>query len=707
MPYVKLPYLAGVYKDDSPLAAEGFFVDADKVRFVRGKPQTIGGWEIATTDTLTGICRGLQTWLSNEGLAYAGLGTHLRLHAYFDGELYDITPVIERGELTNPFDTTDTDATVTVNNTAHGLTVDQKVGFANASVVGGLTINGEYTITEILDADTYTIEHTSAATSTVAGGGGTVDFEYFLAPGNADGTGGAGYGTGAYGVGGYGSSSNVEHFPRTWSLASWGQNLIANPRNGGIYEWAPNLTATELVSTGDFASDTDWTKGTDWSIGSGVATRAAGAGSTDLEQSISLPQGAWMLLDFDLTAYTAGTLQPMIGSTNIGSAITAAGTYKRVFFSGAGGAQDLKFNADAAGDFSIDNVSVKVLLTAHSVTNAPSQVTSIMVTPERILVALGCDDTSGNFDPLLVCWSDQENNQDWTATATNTAGFFKLAKGGRIVSGKPGRGENYIFTDEGLYVMRFVPDPTVVYRFDHVGSGCGLIGSNAAAVADGQVFWLSNNGEFYRYAGGIPQALQSTVRRDVFDNLAKVQGDKVFAFCVAAYNEIWWLYPDGRDGNECSRYVIYNFTEGTWSAGSLDRTAWQDAGVLPFPMATDVAGKVYYQEKGFSADGGSFGWHIESGLSDFSSGDQHKRILGVIPDFEDLQGGVSLYLKQRNYPGSSLEQHGPYNFTSNTDKADTRVHGRDIAVRLEGDSAPAFMRLGALRVDVRQTGRKR
>ena len=182
MPFINLPLSAGVYKDDSPLSVEGFFVDADKVRFVRGRPQTIAGWEIATTDTLTGLCRGLHAWLDNAGDVFAGLGTHLRLHVYFDGALYDITPVIGRGELTNPFDTLDMDATVTVNDTAHGLVAGQKVGFANASAAGGITIDGEYTVTEVLDADSYTIEHSSAATSTVSGGGGTVDFEYFLAP---------------------------------------------------------------------------------------------------------------------------------------------------------------------------------------------------------------------------------------------------------------------------------------------------------------------------------------------------------------------------------------------------------------------------------------------------------------------------------------------------------------------------------------------
>lgn len=698
-----LAFQPGVYKDDSPLTAEGFFVDADKIRFVRGKAQTIGGWEAATSDSLTGICRGAHAWLDNGGQVYAGLGTHLSLNVYRDGDLYDITPVLDRGVLSNPFEVTDGQTSVTVNHVAHGLVVGQRVVFENATAVGGITVDGSYTVAFVVDADGYTIEHTTSATSTVSGGGGDIDFAYLLAPGNENGTGGSGYGTGAYGVGNYGAPSDVDYFPRSWSMANWGQNLVANPRGGGIYEWAPELTVSETVTNGGFDTDTDWTKGTDWSIASGVATRAAGASESDLEQSLTLAQGGWYLLDFDVTAYTAGTLQPKLGTSDIGSSITATGSYKRVFFSSGGGAQSLKFSADAAGDFSLDAVSVQVLSSAHLIPNVPSQVSSILVTPERILMALGCDDANGNFDPLLVCWSDQEDNTDWTSTATNTAGFFKLARGGRIVGGRAGRGENYIFTDEGLYVMRFVPDPSVIYRFDHVGSSCGLIGPNAAAVAEGQAFWLSNSGTFYRYAGGVPQALQSPVRRYVFDNLSKVQGDKIFAFTVAAWNEVWWLYPDMRDGNECSRYVAYNYLDNTWSLGTFDRTAWLDAGLLRFPLATAVDGSVYFHEKGDSADGSSFSWRLESGLTDFGTGHTLKEIYGLIPDFEDLEGGVSVSFKTRNYPNETLQTFGPYGVTSNTDKIDVRLQGRDFGALLEGNSAPAFMRMGTLRANIRQT----
>lgn len=59
-----------------------------------------------------------------------------------------------------------------------------------------------------------------------------------LAAGLRDGAGGNGYGTGAFGVGNFGVASVGDYFPRTWSLAKFGQELIASPRGGGIYRWS-------------------------------------------------------------------------------------------------------------------------------------------------------------------------------------------------------------------------------------------------------------------------------------------------------------------------------------------------------------------------------------------------------------------------------------------------------------------------------------
>lgn len=151
-----------------------------------------------------------------------------------------------RATLAGPFDTTNASATVTVNHTAHGRAVGDRVIFDGASAGGGITISGEYTVVTAA-TNSYTITHSSAATSTAAGTGGTVGYIYLLAVGPADATGRAGYGTGAYGTGGYGASSGTGTTPpRTCALTNIGQDMLANPRGKAIYWWARN-TALRAV----------------------------------------------------------------------------------------------------------------------------------------------------------------------------------------------------------------------------------------------------------------------------------------------------------------------------------------------------------------------------------------------------------------------------------------------------------------------------
>jgi len=178
---------------------------------------------------------------------------------------------------TDPFATTSGSPLVVVTETAHNIATGTSVTFAGASAVGGLTISGAYAIT-VIDANSYRINAGSNASSTASGGGAavtatvpgagggnvTITPQEAFAAGAIDGTGGAGFGTGTYSTGTYSSPSTADYFPRTWSLAAYGENLIANPRGGAIYAWtndtatvaaplknAPRQVTAALVSTKD------------------------------------------------------------------------------------------------------------------------------------------------------------------------------------------------------------------------------------------------------------------------------------------------------------------------------------------------------------------------------------------------------------------------------------------------------------------------
>ena len=141
--------------------------------------------------------------------------------------------------LINPFTTTLGSATVTVHHVSSGASAGQFVIFSGATAVGGLTINGEYQIQTIIDANNYTITAASPAISG-ATGGGSVSVIYEIVVGQAQTGGNVGYGMGNYGVGAYGVGATPMTFlANGWTLDAYGFQLLANPIGGTIYVFDP------------------------------------------------------------------------------------------------------------------------------------------------------------------------------------------------------------------------------------------------------------------------------------------------------------------------------------------------------------------------------------------------------------------------------------------------------------------------------------
>lgn len=231
----------GVVKDETELAAHGRWTDSNRIRFVRGLPQKLGGWAKQVSSTFDGKCRGLLAWQDAASVARLGVGTHTKLYALEGETFFDITPLRESGSLTDPFTTTSGSAIVAVADAGHATVAGDYVNYSGASAVGGITIDGAYIVKTVVDGNNYTIEHSASASSS-ASGGGTVAYEYEIHIGLEDGTQGTGYGVGTYGSGTYGTarSSYILLPPRVWSLDQWGQYLLACPRDGNIYEWQLN-----------------------------------------------------------------------------------------------------------------------------------------------------------------------------------------------------------------------------------------------------------------------------------------------------------------------------------------------------------------------------------------------------------------------------------------------------------------------------------
>lgn len=260
---IPIPLAPGVVLNKTEYEAQGRYIDCDKVRFRDGLPEKMAGWEQWNIDgdELPDVCRTIFCWNDFSYNVWHAFGTSHRLWV-FDQEKArtNITPFVSSGTLTDPFSTTDTLAVVAVADTAHGLVVGQYVTFDNATAVGGITIDGEYQVTGVVDADNYEITHTSAATSTAGPGGGSVDYDYELEAGTTIVTTGGGWGLGRYGEGTWGTeraSVTYVTFPRYWSLDKYGQYLIALPSGGTVYQWQLDIIARAAAvtnaPTGQFA----------------------------------------------------------------------------------------------------------------------------------------------------------------------------------------------------------------------------------------------------------------------------------------------------------------------------------------------------------------------------------------------------------------------------------------------------------------------
>ena len=265
MPLSKLQFKPGVNREVTAYTNEGGWFDIDYVRFQKGFPEKIGGWQKRSSNSFLGTCRALHPWVSLNLDQYLGVGTHLKYYIDEGGYYNDVTPIratTAAGDVT--FAATNGSSTITVSDTAHGAVVNDFVAFSGAVSLGGNitadVLNQEYYVTEVIDADSYTIVARTAGTSiadiTVNGqlspttvsasasdtgnGGSSVVGAYQINTGLDVGISGAGWGAGTWSRGTWSSASSdaiVTNTLRLWSHDNFGEDLLMNVRDGGIYYW--------------------------------------------------------------------------------------------------------------------------------------------------------------------------------------------------------------------------------------------------------------------------------------------------------------------------------------------------------------------------------------------------------------------------------------------------------------------------------------
>ena len=339
---------------------------------------------------------------------------------------------------------------------------------------------------------------------------------------------------------------------------------------------------------------------------------------------------------------------------------------------------------------------------------------------DRHLIVLGADPINdagtartGTIDPMLIAFSDQENELEFEPKITNTAGSLRLSSGSQIIGAVKSRQEIVIFTDTAVYSMQFV-GPPFTFRVNLINESSGLIGPKASVTAPQGIYFMSYD-NFYIYNGSV-QKLPCNVLNYVFSDINQSQAFKINAFTNTKENEVGWFYPSSTS-NEVDRYVIYNFQDKVWYYGQLSRTAWLDSGVESFPQATSTS-KLFQHEIGFNDDGSPMtGVFIESSDFDLGDGDSFQFIRRILPDVRFIEdpnnGSVNLVVKTRNGNGATLSTKSTSEVKSDTNQLHIRARARQAVLRLESNddavndgNLSVGWRLGATRMDIKQDGRK-
>ena len=259
MPLQKFLFKPGINKEGTAYSNEGGWFDSNLIRFRKGLPEKIGGWSKSSSDSFKGTGRGLHAWVALEGTKYLGLGTSWKYYILEGTSFYDITPIRSVDENVTTFSATNGSAVITATDTAHGAVVNDFVTISNAVSLGGnitaSVLNQEHQITSVPTADTYTFTASVTANSSDSGNGGSAtDASYQINTGLDVYVPSSGWGAGTWGEGTFGSTTALSFANqlRLWSHDNFGEDIIINPRFGGVFYWdESNGLSTRAIALSD------------------------------------------------------------------------------------------------------------------------------------------------------------------------------------------------------------------------------------------------------------------------------------------------------------------------------------------------------------------------------------------------------------------------------------------------------------------------
>lgn len=330
----------------------------------------------------------------------------------------------------------------------------------------------------------------------------------------------------------------------------------------------------------------------------------------------------------------------------------------------------------------------------------------------------------------IVYWSVPNNPGDWSSAGSGSARITsaKVVAGMPLRSGAGNAPAGLFWTLDHLIRATFVGTSSGTFQFDVITVQSSCLSSQGIIEYDGVYFWAGVD-RFLLYNGVVRELPNNMNINYFFDNLNYAQRQRVFAYKVPRFGEIWWCYPRGT-ATECTHAVIYNVRENIWYDTVLPnsgRSCGQYAQVFHSPLmcgvdvdTTTSDYRLWQHEFGDDEIDGQKTRAVykaietnEFYLPSLSAPDDNRASMTSIvvnrvePDFVQV-GNMQMIVKGRPNARASQQASSPYTFVANPTTADQqlitiREANRYLSFRFESNVQGGSFQWGQLWMQV-QTG---
>ena len=650
MALVEYKFKPGIDKQNTESGAENRWVDSDNVRFRYGLPEKVGGWSSLVTDTIVGVARAQHAFVDIAGNRYVAIGTDKFLLLYFEGKLYDITPL--KTTLTSAtIATTNASPTCTITKSGHGLSVGDIVQLDSVTLPGGTGFSASdfedknFQVITVPTTSTFTITQSSNASGTVSTGG-SLSIKPYEPVGPRAQSYGYGWGIGSWGSGNWGeaaAATDVTLEPGLWSLDNFGQVLVATIMNGKTFTWnagaSTPLETRASTATSGFATTSNPTAtrvslispttrhllhfGTETTIGDTTTQDDMFIRFSDQEDINTFTPSA---------INTAGTLRLQDGTKIIG-ALKA----KEVILVWTDNALYTMSFIGAPFTFRLDQVGTNCGLIGQ---NAVVEIDGSAFW----LSSKGFFLYDGTVKSIPCSVEDFVYDN------------FDTTKGQQVAAGL-----NNLFTEITWYYPASGSEYNNKYVVFNYGESAGVPGGVWYTGTEARTSWIDSN----VYPNPFATKYDSTA-------------DGTFPVIV------------GQDGLGQTTYFEHEVGTDQVNPNGTTTT------VTSFIQSFDID----LEQRQRNAQGRSTGPKI--------SGELFLAMRRFVPDFKTLAGNAKVTLNVKRYPQQTSSQTAlsPFTITSSTDKKDTRARGRSVSLKIENDSSSESWRFGTLRLDIQNDGRR-